>query len=752
MTLLFWSRLLLYTIALAAPALHPAVVISYDLRTALIWFALVPLEMAIAYFLAPPRMRPGRWLITALVVLLGFAAAVSGFDSAFPMALFAGAAGFVLTVLVFHIGARARWAFALEQFFLAFIYYRLLIFSRASEEIFAGSAVASGVLFALMVTAFLIHGLVLYAASRRSAFAASTAEEPSHRRSATERARGRVGREAIAFLAVVLPLLLLLAFVVPAGFLEHNPVVNLLNRPADSRPIPMDQWSDGLPNGSLRGQGLDGLGEGDNGDNGDLADHPGGGLEGVPADQWGAVGTNGEGPTEQRAVMVVAGSRDPIYAADSYYDRFDPRRGFQRAVDEPLNDLTTMRLIGTWRNRSRSVDRARQLEDIRFFSTIPDRVLQYRPYAVEPTIYRSNYYPFSYHYASQSQMSTPSSAELSRARGLLDRDQQRLQDYLEIELHDSDREVFQAHLDQRVPADGGHFQTIDAILRGFSDFQYKAGYDNNVSTAHMVRFMDRTRSGDCVEFSNSAAILGRMAGIPSRVVTGYLASRQLQTMSHMQGLWVLQQQIDELKQYSLRDLYLVTTSHRHSWVQYYVPGYGWIDFEPTAHAIPPAPGDDPNELKVVIPMLDPRSDRMAGFVFPWREVGILLLGLAALTLLGLYAYRYARESYLVALAHRRGYRGARALYTALLMKLAAAGYEIKAPSQTALEYAERYNELRRFAADYTRLRYRDHAAEDERGSMWQSIQQSYREVIQASRTDGVRGLLRRMFSLRGLRY
>lgn len=747
MTLLFLSRLLLYVVALAAPVLHPAVVISYDVRTALIWFGLVPLQMVIAYFLAPPRMRPGRWLLTSLLVLLAFAAAVSGLDSSFQLAVAAGAGGFLTTVLVFHVGARVRWAFALEQFFLAFIFYRLLIFSRASEEIFAASAMASGVLFALLIAAFLLHGLLLYAASRRSAFAGSTAAEPTHRRATTERARGRVGREAVAFLAVVLPVLLLVAFVLPAGFLDHNPVVNLLNRPAESRPIPMDEWGDGMPNGSLRGEGSVGERDGEGDDR-----HPGGGLEGVPADQWGSTGSNGDGPTEQRAVMVVAAARDPVYAADAYRDRFDTVRGFQRSLDEPLNELTSMRLIGTWRNRDRSPDRARRLEDIRFISTIPDRVLQYRPYAVEPTVYRSNYYPFSYHYSSVSQMSAPGAGELSRARALTERDAERLAPFLDIELREEHREIFQRHLEERVPTDAGHFQTIDAILRSFSDFQYKAGYDDNVSTAHMARFVADSRTGDCVEFSNTAAILGRMAGIPSRVVTGYLASRGLQTLSHVQGLWVLQRQIEELQDYSLHELYLVTTSHRHSWVQYYVPGFGWIDFEPTSHAIPPAAGDDPNELKVVIPMLDPRTDRMAGFVFPWREVGMTLIGLSLLTLVSLYLYRYGRESYLLMVARRRGYRGAAALYTALLMKLAAAGYEIKPRSETAMEYAGRYGELRHFASDYTRLRYRDRTPGDERQSMWQSLLQSYREVVRESRRNGRRGLLRRLFSLRGLHY
>jgi hypothetical protein len=349
-------------------------------------------------------------------------------------------------------------------------------------------------------------------------------------------------------------------------------------------------------------------------------------------------------------------------------------------------------------------------------------------------------------------LSAPRAGELARAPGLSSRDVERLDEYLRIDLRDSDRVVFQDFLDERVPSDLGHLETIEAILRSFSDFQYKAGYVDNTSTSHMVRFVDLSRSGDCVEFSNTAAILGRMAGIPSRVVTGYLASRQLQTMSHLQGLWVLQQQIDELREYNLRDLYLVTTSHRHSWVQYYVPGYGWIDFEPTSYAIPPAPGDDPNELKVVIPMIDPRTDRLAAFTFPWREVALLIVSLAGLTLVGLYVYRYTKEGYLVAIARRRGYRASRELYTAMLMKLAAAGYDIKRPSQTPLEYAGRYRELGPFSADYTRLRYHQHAADEERATLWRKLLSRYTEVVRSSRRDGVWGFVRRLFSLRGLRY
>ena len=51
MHLLFLTRLLVYATAVAMPLLHPAVTVPYDRAGYLVWFALVPLEMLLAYAL-----------------------------------------------------------------------------------------------------------------------------------------------------------------------------------------------------------------------------------------------------------------------------------------------------------------------------------------------------------------------------------------------------------------------------------------------------------------------------------------------------------------------------------------------------------------------------------------------------------------------------------------------------------------------------------------------------------------------------
>ena len=268
----------------------------------------------------------------------------------------------------------------------------------------------------------------------------------------------------------------------------------------------------------------------------------------------------------------------------------------------------------------------------------------------------------------------------------------------------------------------------------------------------MEQFLTTTKDGDCTEFSNTAAILGRMAGIPSRVVTGYLASRSLQTQSHVRGTYILQQSIPELQKYPLKDLFLVTTAHRHSWVQYYLPSYGWVDFESTAFAIPPPPGQNPNNMKVVIPLIQPQQEPAAVTQFPWLLVLQVLLSIAIGIVVLLYVYRYGREGTLLILSRRKGRRGAWALYRVLLMQLAAAGYHLKPPTRTPVEYAEIHPEVEEFAAAYTRLRYREQSSDVENSQIWERLSTGYHSALRESRKRGLKEWLRRIFSLRGLYY
>src|SRR5439155_1103305 len=76
------------------------------------------------------------------------------------------------------------------------------------------------------------------------------------------------------------------------------------------------------------------------------------------------------------------------------------------------------------------------------------------------------------------------------------------------------------------------------------------------------------KAGHCEYFASSMAILLRAAGIPTRVINGFL-----------------------LGEYNPvgRD-YIIRESDAHSWVEVYISGKGWVEFDPT----PP----DPNHREV----------------------------------------------------------------------------------------------------------------------------------------------------------
>jgi hypothetical protein len=261
-----------------------------------------------------------------------------------------------------------------------------------------------------------------------------------------------------------------------------------------------------------------------------------------------------------------------------------------------------------------------------------------------------------------------------------------------------------------------------------------------------------------VEFSNAAALLGRIAGIPSRVVTGYLASEGLQNEAHLQGLAVLREKIPVLQQFPFNDLYMVTDMHSHSWVQFYIPDYGWLDFEATSFAIPPIGGGNSGTWDVVIPLIDETKVFSPIRNIPWGAVIRVSLILASLALFSAYALRYGREVVLFFGVKRGGREGARSLYLLLLARLAADGKPIKPASKTALEYAELFpgtgkeSSFSAFAALYSELRWREFKDASERDERFLRLQREYRNILETTRRRGFFRVLVRIFSLRGLAY
>lgn len=75
-------------------------------------------------------------------------------------------------------------------------------------------------------------------------------------------------------------------------------------------------------------------------------------------------------------------------------------------------------------------------------------------------------------------------------------------------------------------------------------------------------FLLEGKTGYCVHFAASFATAARMIGIPSRIVTGYKASRKN----------------------GIENYLIVTQADAHAWVELYLDKQGWVRFEPTATA------------------------------------------------------------------------------------------------------------------------------------------------------------------------
>ncbi|MEK7325946.1 MAG: transglutaminase domain-containing protein [Chloroflexota bacterium] len=72
-------------------------------------------------------------------------------------------------------------------------------------------------------------------------------------------------------------------------------------------------------------------------------------------------------------------------------------------------------------------------------------------------------------------------------------------------------------------------------------------------------FLFDLKRGYCDYYATSMVVLARAAGLPARLVIGYVSGTYDNANRR----------------------YIVTEADAHSWVEVYFPGYGWIEFEPT---------------------------------------------------------------------------------------------------------------------------------------------------------------------------
>ena len=79
------------------------------------------------------------------------------------------------------------------------------------------------------------------------------------------------------------------------------------------------------------------------------------------------------------------------------------------------------------------------------------------------------------------------------------------------------------------------------------------------------------KQGYCNYYASAMVVMLRTMGIPARMAAGFA-----------QGTWNHGEQA-----------FVVEERDAHTWVEVYFPGYGWVEFEPTAAQAPLNRGDEP---------------------------------------------------------------------------------------------------------------------------------------------------------------
>lgn len=106
-----------------------------------------------------------------------------------------------------------------------------------------------------------------------------------------------------------------------------------------------------------------------------------------------------------------------------------------------------------------------------------------------------------------------------------------------------------------------NFDKLVAIKKHLMEnYKYKLDipeFPENVETIDF--FLFKQKEGYCEHFATSMAVMGRIAGIPTRLTTGFTSGEYNRITGY----------------------YEVRSSDAHAWVEAYFPYYGWVPFDPT---------------------------------------------------------------------------------------------------------------------------------------------------------------------------
>lgn len=724
-------RLIIYFIAISAPFLSPSIVVFYDKAGFAFHFLLIPIQAVLAWLFAMKefnwfhaakkifgmKISPERKILLIAFILPLIFSVIPGFGEMVIPAYLYTIAIFIFTFLVFNKGIVSL--IFIEPCFTGIIFYRLLEFSRAGEEIRQDSFAVIPLFFLLLAVSYLFISIVLYSSSGKGNLK-------------------DFKREIILFFIVMAPLILAATLFIPADFLTGNYVLNFRDEKV-----------------------LSGGSAGD--DNGE------GELSGIPSDKWGRRSRSSSGSGKQYAVMIVKSTEKDIYAASQYLGGFDkvkgivtfkeiygdtpPDIGYDKIDEESFNLLKNQRFLETWQYRFTNPDEYREKSPAFFMSALPDRIVPYLPILIEPTVYTSENYPFAYSYNSESLISPLKINMLPQFEAIpfTEEETEEFASYIDIPLSEKHKKIFENYLKELNIENLAYNEKILAIMNSFSQFQYELGFEDNTSVEKIASFASEKFPGDCTELSNLAAFLGRLSGIPSRIVLGYLASENLQSSKHIQALEILKESLPIIKDVPISELLLVTTAHRHSWVQYYVPQFGWVDFDATSFAIPPLMGD-PNSADLVIPIIRGERKNPESYIFPWKVLLALILAILICIALTLYFYKAFLLCYLSVKSKKPTAISFESRYRYILHRFFLSGRTMKTRSMTPIEYGQKEKDFALFAQLFTELLYQENYSGRMREETLAIFDEEYKKLITLSLPKEFLGKIKAFFSMRGIFY
>ncbi|MBN2392620.1 MAG: transglutaminase domain-containing protein [Anaerolineae bacterium] len=124
-------------------------------------------------------------------------------------------------------------------------------------------------------------------------------------------------------------------------------------------------------------------------------------------------------------------------------------------------------------------------------------------------------------------------------------------------------------------------------------------------------FLFELKEGYCDYYATAMVVLARAAGLPARMVVGYATGN-----------------------YDIVNArYIVTEADAHAWVEIYFPGYGWVEFEPTAGVVPisrPRETEEPmiwptQDLEPLVSSSEPIDEKTSPMIVTlllWIVIGI----------------------------------------------------------------------------------------------------------------------------------